>query len=61
VDDVRFRPAVVDRDPHQNVVGGRFGVFHKYIKVTVVVEDAGIEQLVLGIVAAAPAVFLNQL
>ncbi len=39
----RFRPAIVNRHPHQNLFRPGFRVFDKHIEVAVVVEDAGIE------------------
>jgi hypothetical protein len=57
----RLRPTVVHGQPHQDVVRGRLGVFHKYVKVTVVIEHTRIEQLVLVFVPAASTVRLDQL
>ena len=47
----RLGPAVVDRDPHQDVVGRGLGVLDEDVEVAVVVEDAGVEQLELRLVA----------
>ena len=40
-----LRPAIVNRDAHQNVFRRRLRVFDEHIQVAVVVEDAGVEQL----------------
>ena len=49
-------PGVGDLDRHQEVVRVRLGVVDLDDPVAVVVEDPGVEQLVLGIPLAAPAV-----
>ena len=52
----RLRAAVVRGDPHQDVVVRRLGVLDHDVEVAVVVEDAGVEQLVLEVLLAAAAV-----
>ena len=52
----RVWAAVVGGDQHQDVVGGRLGVLHDHVEVAVVVEDPGVEQLVLHVLLAAPRV-----
>ena len=52
----RVRSAVGRGDLHQDVIGRAFGVLDEHVEVPVVVEDAGIEQLVLHVVARALAV-----
>ena len=52
----RVRSAVGRGDLHQDVVGRALGVLDEHVEVPVVVEDAGIEQLVLHVVARALAV-----
>ncbi len=42
--------AIDDGDPHQQVVGRRLGVLDEHVEIAVVVEHAGVEQLVLGLV-----------
>jgi hypothetical protein len=37
---------IVRRDPDQDIVRRDFRIFDKHIKITVIVEDAGIDQLV---------------
>ena len=49
-------PRLHDADPDQHVIGRRLGVFDEDVEVAVVVEHAGVEQLVLGLVLAAAAV-----
>src|SRR6516165_11048034 len=44
----RLRPPVADRDPDQDVLRASLGVFDEDVKVAVLVEDAGVEQFVLG-------------
>ena len=48
----RLGAAVGDRDLDQDVFGRRLGVFDEHVEVAVVVEHAGVEQLVLELVAA---------
>ena len=57
----RFRPAIVDADLDQDVLGRLLGVFHEHVEVTVLVEDAGIEQFILEFLAASAAIGLDQL
>ena len=52
----RVRAAVVRRDEHQDVVVGALGVLHDHVEVAVLVEDAGVQQLVLHLLLAAPGV-----
>jgi hypothetical protein len=40
----------VHRNADEDVFRARLGVFHEYVEIPVVVEDAGIEQLVLELV-----------
>ena len=56
-----FRTAIVDADLNQDVLGRFLGVFHEHVEVTVLVEDAGVDQFVLEFLAAAPAIGLHQL
>ena len=49
----RFRPAVVDRDLDQHVLGAGLGIFDEDVEITVLVEDPGIDQLIFE--AGAPA------
>ena len=53
--------AIVDSDAHEHVVRVGLGVLHKNVEVMVIGEDAGIDQLELGIVQSAPLVFLQKL
>ena len=52
----RLRPAVVRGDAHQQVVVVRLRVLDLHVEVAVVVEHAGVEQLVLEVAEAARAV-----
>ena len=54
----RLRPAVRNADLDEDVGRRGLRIFHKNIKIPIVVEDAGIDQLVFPIVAATlPACF----
>ena len=53
--------AVHDRDTDQDVLLIRLGVLDEHVEVAALVEDAGVEQLVLGIVVAAPLRLRHQL
>ena len=48
-----FRPAVVDADLDEQVFGRPLGVLDKDVKVTVLVEHAGVQKLVLKLGPAA--------
>ena len=54
-------PAVVRRDPDRQVLRIGFGVLDEDVEVAIVVEDAGIEQLVLWTLSRAALVLLDQL
>src|SRR4029453_8996237 len=48
--------AIVNGDPDQDVFRGSLRVFHEDIKVAILIEDAGVEKLVLEPVSAAFAI-----
>ncbi len=52
--------AVVHADPHDDVVRALLGVLDRDIEITVVLEHAGVEDLVFGITEAAAGVFRHQ-
>src|ERR1700691_6177420 len=54
------RPAVGRRDADQNVVYVGLGILDEHVEVAVLIEDAGIDQLKLGIGVSAALVFLEQ-
>ena len=56
----RLRPAIVDGDADQHVLRTRLGVLDEHVEVAVAVEDAGIEQLVLELLARPAPVGLDQ-
>src|SRR5262245_11636715 len=56
-----FWSAIEGFDANANVLRASLGVFDKNVKVAVIVEDAGIEQLVLRPAAITAAVLLDQL
>src|ERR1017187_5484476 len=56
-----FGAAIADLDADEDVVGRSLGVFHEDVEIAVVGEDAGIEQFILGIVAGAAAILLDQI
>ena len=60
VQGVGFRAGVGDLDGHQDIGGTGLGVVHLGDPVAVFVEHAGVEQLVLGVLLAASAVFRPQ-
>ena len=55
-----LRAAVAGRDLDQDVLGRRLGILHEHVEVAVLLEDPGVEELVLHLVAAAPPVRLHQ-
>jgi hypothetical protein len=56
----RVGAAVGDRDADEDVVRRGLGVLGRQVEVAAVVEDAGLDQLELGLVAAPPAVPFQQ-
>ena len=54
------RPAVVRGDAHQDVVVRGLRVLDDHVEVAVLVEDPGVEQLVLEVLLAAAAVLVDQ-
>ena len=56
-----LRPSIDRGDLHQHVVRAIFGVLHEDVEVAVVIEDAGVEQFVLHLVAGTPTVRLYQI
>ena len=57
----RLRRPVRHRDTDQNVVRGRLRILHRHIEVAIVVKQPRILDLILILVARAPAVFLQQI
>ena len=57
----RLGPPIATADLDQDVGRRRFRVFDEHIEITVIIEDAGIEQFVFPIVAAAPPVRFDQI
>src|SRR5689334_14136155 len=55
-----FRPPVSNADSYAQVVRSRLSVFNKDIEITVLVEDTGVEQLILQGLTAALTVCLNE-
>ena len=56
----RLRPSIVNRDANQNVLGALLRVLHEHVEVAVGVEHAGVEQLVLEILARTVPVRLDE-
>ena len=56
----RFRPAIVHGDADEDVFRALLRVFHEHVEVPVVVEGAGIEQLVLELVPRSAPVRVDQ-
>ena len=61
VEDGLLGAAVVDRHLHEQIFWPGLGVLDEDIEVAVVVEDAGVQQFVLGLVLAPAATFLDEL
>ena len=59
VDFRRFGPAIGDGDADQDVFGRGLGVFGENVEVAIVVENAGVVELELGVSRAAAAVFVD--
>ncbi len=51
----RVGPAIVDDDAHQDVVGVGLGVVDRDVEIALLVEQAGVDQLIFGQVAALAA------
>ena len=47
-----FESAVGNTDSYAQVVQSGLGVFNKYVEVTILVEDAGVQQFILRRLAA---------
>ncbi len=59
---VRGLPATIgNRDADADVFDSRFGVFDKDIKIAIIVEHSGVEELVLRISLGTTAVLLGKL
>jgi hypothetical protein len=56
-----FRAAIVHRDFDEQIFRRFLRVLHEHIEVTVLIEHAGIEQLVLHLVPIAPAIGLDEI
>ena len=56
----RLRARVVHRHANEDVVRTRLRVLHLHVEVTTVVEDPGVEELELGLLAPAPRVLLDE-
>ena len=56
----RLRSAVDRDDPDQDVVGRNLCILDEDVEIAVVVEDAGVQQLVLGLEPRAAPVFRDQ-
>ena len=55
-----LRAAVMDGDEQQQVVNRRLGIFDEDIEVTVIVEEAGLEQFELGLLPGASLIFFHE-
>ena len=60
VDRRRLGAGIDDADPHQDVLGRGLRVLHVHVEPAVLVEDAGVDELVLRLVDAAAGVGLQQ-
>ena len=58
--DRRLGTAIGDRHADQNVAWGRLGVFDGDIEIALFGENPSIEELIFGLGASAPAVYLEQ-
>ena len=57
----RLRPAIVRRDLHQDVLRAGLGILHEDVEVAILVEDAGVEEFILHVVACATTVGVDQI
>ena len=57
----RIRSTVDSRDPYQYVFRVGFGVFHEDVEVSIFIEDAGVEELILHVVFGTSPVRLYQI
>src|ERR1041384_2027389 len=55
-----FRPAIYCLDSDQDIVRGGLRVFHQNVEVTIVVENAGIDELELDIAFTSPSIFVHE-
>src|SRR5271157_1390933 len=55
-----FRTSIVDRDSDQRVFRIVLGIFHKDIKISIVIENSGVKQFVLKLFPRTPRVGLHQ-
>ena len=51
----------MNRDPHQNIVRTGFRVFDEDIEITVVIEQARVQQFKFRLIRAAPVILLDEL
>ena len=61
--DVQFRclrTTIVDGDLNQDVFGRVLGVFDEHVEIPILVEDAGVEQLILELITAAALAGVNE-
>ena len=56
----RIRSPIGGRDPHENVFGFALGVLHEDVEIPVVIEDAGVEELIFHLLPRPSAVCLYQ-
>ena len=56
-----FRPAIAGGDAHEQIVGIDAGIFDKNIEIAVIVEYAGIDELIFRLQLPAAPIFLPQL
>ena len=56
----RFWTAVVNGDLDQDILRGGFGVLDEHVKVAILIEHAGIDQLILEVLPAQAAIGLDQ-
>src|SRR5579883_750073 len=56
----RLGASIDGSDANQNVFDVSLRVFHKHVKVAILVKDSGVEQLEFRLFASAPAVFLDE-
>jgi hypothetical protein len=52
----RIRTAVMRRDQHQDVIGAGLCVLHDHVEIPILIEDPGVQQLVLHLLLAPAAV-----
>src|SRR3954466_5739076 len=57
----RLRSAIRRRDPYEDIFGRLLGIFDEDIEIPILVEDSCVEEFVFHLMAAPPAVGLQEI